>query len=262
VASEDLLGSAKGAAPLQKSTITRNELLESLCEMGVGEEADVLAAIERATDEHRVLSTLLIKNGANGNQVLDALCAIYGLPRAPADLLQRVTVDHVDRSWDKDLFWRLLAIPFFQHGRHLWIAFADPESALNGTHFGLPEHRPFLALEPQVQDGLARILGPRQNLDTALNLKSQDLVPVSQDFSNENIGTTDSDRLSFSTVKRSQIPTPPHRVSTRKVHLHTDEESLPVTMSEQKASDQDPSVVDADLPHTMEEKPVKTEEWE
>jgi hypothetical protein len=225
--------------------VTNEELIEGLLDLQVGDEFLVKAAVHMAQDQDRVLSTVLTSKGVPANQAVDAICAIYGLPRVPPELLRKAHVDLIDPAWEKETFWRLRAIPFYRRGRHLWIAFCDAHFATGDTTFGLPEHRAFLTHERLVTDALHRILGPTRSMDTVLGNDPAISEPASGlDIS---LGSMDG-------PPTNPAPTPfaDSRAPTRKVVLDSEDDPAP-TMEESALPDRHRGTDYSRLPATMEE---------
>jgi hypothetical protein len=152
-----------------------SDLIDALVDMQVADRAKIEKALETSKEKNRPFQTLMAEGGVAPSVVLDALCAVYGLPRAPQDLVAKADQELFDEDWDRTLFWRFRAMPFFRKGRHLWIAFCDVDHVLDAQTFGLPEHRPFLTFEHLVVTSLSRILGQRPEVDTLLTGQPGDL---------------------------------------------------------------------------------------
>jgi hypothetical protein len=173
----------KTASKNWKMPISDEEMVASLDAMEVLEAVKARRLVKKARRENKSLVSLMVKEGVAGSAALDALVAITGVPKAPATMVTRIEEDPTGGDLESELFWRLGALPFFQKRGELWIAFADPDMALMGEAFGLPPHHPFLALEHVVNAGLARIFGRKRNLDTAMNVLTEQIVAPSGLFS-------------------------------------------------------------------------------
>lgn len=214
--------------------VSDEELHEGLLDLQLGDEALVNGAVRESKEADRPLSSVLSSRGVPANQAVDAICAIYGLPRAPPELLRKASSDLFDPVWDLEIFWRLRAVPFFRRGRHLWFAFCDAHHATEDTSFGLPAHRAFLTHEHLVLDALHRLLGPRGSLDPSLMRDGKD-------------------GGEWSTQSIPQFPLYDSRAPTKKMVLDPDESDVPATVEESTARPRRPGTDFSRLPATLED---------
>lgn len=199
-----------------------NELIDALVDMEVAGREKIERVLESAREKNRPFSTLMAESGVAPGVVLDSLCAIYGLPRAPQDLVAQAGQELFDEDWDRTLFWRFRALPFFRKGRHLWIAFCDTDHMVNALTFGLPDHRPFLTFEHLVVTSLSRILGKRPEVDTLLTSHPDSEELASMEESNSGVWAT-------------QMPLPPEGAVLGSIDVdpaaNTEEVAIPSTKS-------------------------------
>jgi hypothetical protein len=132
----------------------RSEIVEHICR---GAPPDQAAKARALVGETGNIADQLVAVGFLPAKVLEAGCAVTGLPPAPMQWLRDPKVPEVDI--DADLCRQLGAAPVAAAGGRLCIAYADPEIALQSDVLGFPPHVPYLALSVHLEKALTTIEG-------------------------------------------------------------------------------------------------------
>jgi serine/threonine protein kinase len=111
------------------------------------------------------LSTRLIEGGVPLHVALECMAAVYELPVAPAEVLAQVAAIP-DAGVDRDLLFRLEALPTLAPNGNLVVVFSDPVVARSATAMGFVPHQTALAAGPQIRAALSRLLGAPAQADT------------------------------------------------------------------------------------------------
>ncbi len=114
-------------------------------ELGVGATADMSARVRKVARTVGNIADQLVALGLPAQDVLQACCAVTGLPPAPLAWLRQPKLSSAP-GLDLALCRRLGAVPLAGPSNRLCVVFGDPEVGADSTNLGLPPHHAYLAL--------------------------------------------------------------------------------------------------------------------
>ena len=123
-------------------------------ELSVGAPPDKVAKAKRLVDSAGNIAAQLVGVGFAPRDVLQACCAVTGVPPAPQGWLRDPKPPSID-GLDGDLCRRLGAAPVATQNGKLCSAYTDPEIALRGDDLGFPKHQAYLALAKDLEKALS-----------------------------------------------------------------------------------------------------------
>ncbi len=137
-------------------------------EVTVGAPEERAAQARTLVDRSGNIAAQLMELGFPPRDVLQACCAVTGVPPAPQGWLRDPKPPELE-GLDGDLCRRLEAAPVAVQNGKLCVAYADPEIALRAADLGFPKHQPYLALQRDLQKALSLLPSPAP-LDDPSNL--------------------------------------------------------------------------------------------
>ena len=114
-------------------------------EIGVGATPELSARARRAAQTVGNIADQLVALGVPAQDVLQACCAVTGLPPAPMAWLRQPKLATTP-GLDLAHFRRLGAVPLAGPSNRLCVVFGDPELGADSASLGLPPHHAYLAL--------------------------------------------------------------------------------------------------------------------
>ena len=125
----------------------RNEIVDHVCKKAKPEQA---ARARALVDQHGNIAQQLVDIGFPPGAVLEACCAVTGLPPAPVAWLRNPKPPPVD-GIDAALCRQIEAVPVASSAGRLCIAYADPEMAMQADVLDFPPHQACLAMKNQLE---------------------------------------------------------------------------------------------------------------
>ncbi|MBI1949560.1 MAG: protein kinase [Deltaproteobacteria bacterium] len=114
-------------------------------ELGVGGTPDQIARVRKVARTVGNIADQLVALGFGAQDVLQACCAVTGLPPAPMAWLRQPKLAEA-AGLDLDQCRRIGAVPLQGPANRLCLVFGDPEVGAESATFGLPPHHAYLAL--------------------------------------------------------------------------------------------------------------------
>ena len=129
----------------------RNQIVD---ELSVGAPPERVAQAKKLVPRGGNIAAQLVEAGFAPRDVLQACCAVTGVPPAPLGWLRDPKPPAVD-GLDVKVLRRVVAAPVALQNGKLCIAYADPEMAVRSEELGLPKHQAYLALAADLQKALS-----------------------------------------------------------------------------------------------------------